>query len=1155
MKNLLHFITTSTSSIMVILCCLLLLLSTIAINFTSATSTFISGGTASPLRTASYYMFSSQTGTATGTAALGTMYVFRQGKTLNSSVIPNQRPILSINGDIRRVILVEVPAGSVSIELTTFDEVNFASPSLYIQHTNIGYFAVAPVYSSSGFTGAYASNVHETSFPNTTCFLENGNSTFFADFGFLKEGIDFDSSLVSNTVGVKSGVIYQQFSSILAGNPFLGYLLDSVPGDITYTPLRRVVTVNVPDFKRSVSEVNQFTLTETSSFVVIAFTSVAGVDESPSTLVAETGYHSLKSVRFVSMNASRMGNLRTSPTRGMGAAKLFRIPGQSTPILQYAPGDSGYSDLLAIVDVVFASGTQQTTGYMSYNSLPSNATYTYTGRYLNCLVLNSASSWSSASSTDALPPSNFPVFYKGTTKTCFNFSYVETGCALRPSYVLRRIGDGSLVANNDIFPFAAEYSLSATPFVWRFTYPVPQLYVTGEIKSFSSLISAQVTSISQASYSIGSFFNNVMVSRSKLPSVLSTLPVGKILSKSTGLNNWTMNFYAPGDSAWAADNQVCIEVRAQFGHSAIAVGFGRDATTTTTTTSTTTTTTSSQNLLDDATSLQHSLSTVFVVGHFTSFGTTCVRTLLRDSNVAGTFNDIDGVATLNLTNANFVLDEDTNAVKLQFCRNRFPTSSLLTAATVGIAPSLERLEIATGPVRTSFKTTTTISQSDATATLPSSCSAALDSALWASVTRLQVDWNSYLPINLLATTAPGFTSTSATTTTTAAVVATTPAPNSVVGSGSGYYRLNEDHVLSWKTLPAGVTNPTEVEFFLTFPVNFNGWMALGFGAATWLQSDILFCVHHPVLGTYVEDRKGITLNLWREDIQQDWKLGNAADVDPQVPALVTNTTRTLAFKRKLDSLDRGISTQDIARTELKAGILARSTGYGGGVPIELYNLANGPVFTADNFTRSNVYYMMTVENVSDHTPHPWQKDIVDVVPGQDGYSDLWRISYVSVPASFKGPEIASLTELSKMTTWVMSDPVSASVDPSSSPSGSWMNCPIVHPFSAVDSSTVSLRNAWYRGTQVRCVQFDSRFNAHRTSAQKGLRILSADTNETLDWLLEYAPTTDNSTYTNTNPPLQPLFSPFVRIYNVYIPAGAVYNRGMYRSFNDFLAFS
>jgi hypothetical protein len=46
-----------------------------------------------------------------------------------------------------------------------------------------------------------------------------------------------------------------------------------------------------------------------------------------------------------------------------------------------------------------------------------------------------------------------------------------------------------------------------------------------------------------------------------------------------------------------------------------------------------------------------------------------------------------------------------------------------------------------------------------------------------------------------------------------------------------------------------------------------------------------------------------------------------------------------------------------------------------------------------------------------HDPIAGQDDVVDVIPGDDGYSDFWRIAYVDVPDGFVAGSIASAGEL------------------------------------------------------------------------------------------------------------------------------------------------
>ena len=77
--------------------------------------------------------------------------------------------------------------------------------------------------------------------------------------------------------------------------------------------------------------------------------------------------------------------------------------------------------------------------------------------------------------------------------------------------------------------------------------------------------------------------------------------------------------------------------------------------------------------------------------------------------------------------------------------------------------------------------------------------------------------------------------------------------------------------------------------------------------------------------------------------------------------------------------------------------------------------------------------------------------IVDVVPGDPGYSDLWDVQFVIVPEGFEG-DLRSIEDLnaSGLTTV---------------PSGMLVNCPLVEA-DATSSEGHSARAGWYRGEQI-----------------------------------------------------------------------------------------
>lgn len=95
---------------------------------------------------------------------------------------------------------------------------------------------------------------------------------------------------------------------------------------------------------------------------------------------------------------------------------------------------------------------------------------------------------------------------------------------------------------------------------------------------------------------------------------------------------------------------------------------------------------------------------------------------------------------------------------------------------------------------------------------------------------------------------------------------------------------------------------------------------------------------------------------------------------------------------------------------------------------------------------------------------PGQPDLIDVLPGDPGYSDFWQLTWVEVPASYQPGELTSAAALLARGYPAV-------------PSGEAVNCPVVPAGSTararpgVDSSAPEA--LFYRGHQVFCMAFDA----------------------------------------------------------------------------------
>lgn len=85
-------------------------------------------------------------------------------------------------------------------------------------------------------------------------------------------------------------------------------------------------------------------------------------------------------------------------------------------------------------------------------------------------------------------------------------------------------------------------------------------------------------------------------------------------------------------------------------------------------------------------------------------------------------------------------------------------------------------------------------------------------------------------------------------------------------------------------------------------------------------------------------------------------------------------------------------------------------------------------------------------------------EIVDVIPGQAGYSDFWTIDQLELPAGVTVTSVADLDRLPTKPT--KSTKLSGIID-----------CPIVPPGTTARLGSPVRHSLWYRGTRVECLAF------------------------------------------------------------------------------------
>jgi len=90
---------------------------------------------------------------------------------------------------------------------------------------------------------------------------------------------------------------------------------------------------------------------------------------------------------------------------------------------------------------------------------------------------------------------------------------------------------------------------------------------------------------------------------------------------------------------------------------------------------------------------------------------------------------------------------------------------------------------------------------------------------------------------------------------------------------------------------------------------------------------------------------------------------------------------------------------------------------------------------------------------SPNTMIPGQRNIIDTIPGQPGYSDFWRVYKVLAPAGYLANSIRSLADaVASGYTIEATDTV--------------VNCPVVNPGATIQGSSSSPVSGWYRNREV-----------------------------------------------------------------------------------------
>lgn len=125
-----------------------------------------------------------------------------------------------------------------------------------------------------------------------------------------------------------------------------------------------------------------------------------------------------------------------------------------------------------------------------------------------------------------------------------------------------------------------------------------------------------------------------------------------------------------------------------------------------------------------------------------------------------------------------------------------------------------------------------------------------------------------------------------------------------------------------------------------------------------------------------------------------------------------------------------------------------------GTPVVYYN------FDVQSTTPAPIYVLF---REGESTPVEGQLNVVDVIPGDDGYNDFWQVVKVTVPRDYVANTVSSVEEIRE---------AGYRIEPTST----IVNCPIVPHGSTArlrhDGGSADLQRGWYRGQLVHYFSFE-----------------------------------------------------------------------------------
>lgn len=145
-----------------------------------------------------------------------------------------------------------------------------------------------------------------------------------------------------------------------------------------------------------------------------------------------------------------------------------------------------------------------------------------------------------------------------------------------------------------------------------------------------------------------------------------------------------------------------------------------------------------------------------------------------------------------------------------------------------------------------------------------------------------------------------------------------------------------------------------------------------------------------------------------------------------------------------------------ATEEMMAGDMVKSlvSGWYRGEAVEYYDFGMHTPLTDGESVATAPIWVLVYDDMDKDGPEfvEGQHNIVDVVPGDEGYSDLWKVMLVAVPRDYEADSIRSAADID-----AMAYPITET--------DMYVNCPIVPEGTTLEGGE-PLVQGWYQGQEV-----------------------------------------------------------------------------------------